>query len=85
MFNTFAEHIHVPVSIEDNVQNEKISLSSDEWIKKLCTSQPQADFPLQGGHVRGNAFVKNSLTAFLLEWGWQQDNPDSAPAPIYTT
>ena len=80
----FINHYVENVTIEDNGENENISLSCDKWIKELCTSEPQADFPLKGGHVWGNAFVKCSLTDSLLEWGWRQDNPDSSSDIHYT-
>ena len=39
-YNNYVEK----VATDDNGQNQNIPLSCDDWIKELCTSQPQADF-----------------------------------------
>ena len=39
----------------------------------------------QSGYVWGNMLMKVSEPVSVVEWGWQQDTPSSAPTPKYTT
>eukprot|EP00745_Piridium_sociabile_P029609 TRINITY_DN48831_c1_g1_i4.p2 TRINITY_DN48831_c1_g1~~TRINITY_DN48831_c1_g1_i4.p2 ORF type:complete len:222 (-),score=27.38 TRINITY_DN48831_c1_g1_i4:119-784(-) len=39
----------------------------------------------QSGHVWGNTLNKAPAPVSPTEWGWQQESPDSAPTPVYTT
>lgn len=39
----------------------------------------------QSGHVWGNMTNKAPDPVSPTEWGWQQESPDSAPTPVYTT
>ena len=39
----------------------------------------------QSGHVWGNLLKKVSEPVSLEDWGWQQETPNSAPTPRFTT
>ena len=39
----------------------------------------------QSGHVWGNLLKKVSELVSLEDWGWQQNTPNSAPTPRFTT
>ena len=39
----------------------------------------------QSGHVWGNTLNKSPDPVSPTNWGWQQETPDTAPTPVYTT
>ena len=39
----------------------------------------------RSGHVWDNTLNKSPDPVSPTNWGWQQDTPDTAPTPVYTT